>query len=107
MEYRKDRGNTVGPKGTSVSITLQKYTRYSNVFGVDTLYKSMQGIAMFLVYNVHIDEHRNVQYTIEQYGENNKQRVGMYVQWHWASASPKKLYCKRQNIGGTKVWRMW
>lgn len=33
-------------------------------------YKNVQGIAMFLLaYNVSIDEHRSVQYTIEQYSE--------------------------------------
>ena len=87
MEYRKDRGNTVGPKGTSVSITLQKYTRYSNVWCTMSTLMSTE-----MLYNVHIDEHRNVQYTIEQYGENNKQRFGMYMQWHWASAMmPEKV----------------
>ena len=60
-----------------------------------SLYKNIQGIAMFLVYNVHIHEHRNVQYTIEQYGENNKQRAGMYMQWHWASTMMQT----------TKYWR--
>ena len=43
-------------------------------------------MAMFLLaYHVSIDEHRSVQYVIEQYGENNKQSIGMYIQLHQPS----------------------
>ena len=48
-----------------------------------------------------------VQYVIEQYGENNKQSIGMYIQLHQASAlKPEKLHSKQQNIGGDKVWQI-
>ena len=59
-------------------------------------------MAMFLLaYHVSIDEHRSVQYVIEQYGENNKQSIGMYIQLHQTSAlKPEKLHSKQQNIGG-------
>ena len=63
---------------------------------------------MFLLaYHVSIDEHRSVQYVIEQYGENNKQSIGMYIQLHQTSAlKPEKLHSKQQNIGRDKVWQI-
>ena len=65
-------------------------------------------MAMFLLaYHVSIDEHRSVQYVIEQYGENNKQSIGIYIQLHQTSAlKPEKLHSKQQNIGGDKVWQI-
>ena len=63
---------------------------------------------MFLLaYHVSIDEHRSVQYVIEQYGENNKQSIGMYIQLHQTSALSLKSYtANNKTLEGIKFGKL-